>query len=84
MLGVLPSVFGDKERAGVKKKPYAFMVPVSLLVVVILAVTVTVCGVVLVGYMALVISYLVASNRRIYRMSHTDQGTQLLNRRAPR
>lgn len=72
MLGVLPSVFGDKERAAVKKKPYAFMVPVSLLVVV------------LVGYMALVISYLVASNRRIYQMSHTDQGTQLLNRRAPR
>ena len=64
MLGVLPSVFGDKERAAVKKKPYAFMVPV--------------------GYMALVISYLVASNRRIYQMSHTDQGTQLLNRRAPR
>ena len=49
-----------------KKKPDAFMVPVSLLV----------------GYMALVISYLVASNRRIYQMSHTDQGTQLLNRRA--
>lgn len=72
MLGVPPSVFGDKERAAVKKKPYAFMVPVSLLVVV------------LVGYMALVISYLVASNRRIYQMSHTDQGTQLLNRRAPR
>lgn len=72
MLGVLPSVFGDKERAAVKKKPYAFMVPVSLLVVV------------LVGYMVLVISYLVASNRRIYQMSHTDQGTQLLNRRAPR
>ena len=72
MLGVLPSVFGDKERAAVKKKPYAFMVPVSLLVVV------------LVGYMALVISYLVASNRRIYQMSHTDQGTQLLNRRVPR
>ena len=72
MLGVLPSVFGDKERAAVKKKPYAFMVPVSLLVVV------------LVGYMALGISYLVASNRRIYQMSHTDQGTQLLNRRAPR
>lgn len=72
MLGVLPSVFGDKERAAVKKKPYAFMVPVSLLVVV------------LVGYMALVISYLVASNRRIYQMSHTDQGTQLLNRRALR
>jgi len=72
MLGVLPSVFGDQERAAVKKKPYAFMVPVSLLVVV------------LVGYMALVISYLVASNRRIYQMSHTDQGTQLLNRRAPR
>ena len=72
MLGVLPSVFGDKERAAVKKKPYAFMVQVSLLVVV------------LVGYMALVISYLVASNRRIYQMSHTDQGTQLLNRRAPR
>ena len=72
MLGVLPSVFGDKERAAVKKKSYAFMVPVSLLVVV------------LVGYMALVISYLVASNRRIYQMSHTDQGTQLLNRRAPR
>ena len=72
MLGVLSSVFGDKERAAVKKKPYAFMVPVSLLVVV------------LVGYMALVISYLVASNRRIYQMSHTDQGTQLLNRRAPR
>ena len=72
MLGVLPSVFGDKERAAVKKKPYAFMVPVSLLVVV------------LVGYMALVISYLAASNRRIYQMSHTDQGTQLLNRRAPR
>ena len=72
MLGVLPSVFGDKERAAVKKKPYAFMVPVSLLVVV------------LVGYMALVISYLVASNRRIYQMSHTDQGTRLLNRRAPR
>ncbi len=60
MLGVPPSVFGDKERAAVKKKPYAFMVPVSLLVVV------------LVGYMALVISYLVASNRRIYQMSHTD------------
>ena len=55
-----------------KKKPYAFMVPVSLLVVVP------------VGYMALVISDLVASNRRIYQMSHTDQGTQLLNRRAPR
>ena len=55
-----------------KKKSYAFMVPVSLLVVV------------LVGYMALVISYLVASNRRIYQMSHTDQGSQLLNRRAPR
>lgn len=72
MLGVLPSVFGDKERTAVKKKSYAFMVPVSLLVVV------------LVGYMALVISYLVASNRRIYQMSHTDQGTQLLNRRAPR
>lgn len=72
MLGVLPSVFGDKERAAVKKKPYAFMVPVSLLVVV------------LVGYMVLVISYLVASNRRIYQMSHTDQGTQLLDRRAPR
>ena len=72
MLGVLPSVFGDQERAAVIKKPYAFMVPVSLLVVV------------LVGYMALVISYLVASNRRIYQMSHTDQGTQLLNRRAPR
>ena len=72
MLGVLPSVFGDKERAAVKKKSYAFMVPVSLLVVV------------LVGYMALVISYLVASNRRIYQMSHTDQGTQLLDRRAPR
>ena len=72
MLGVLPSVFGDKERAAVKKKPCAFMVPVSLLVVVP------------VGYMALVIGYLVASNRRIYQMSHTDQGTQLLNRRAPR
>ena len=72
MLGVLPSVFGDKERAAVKKKPYAFMVPVSLLVVV------------LVGYMVLVISYLVASNRRIYQMSHTNQGTQLLDRRAPR
>ncbi len=72
MLGVLPSVFGDKERAAVKKKPYAFMVPVSLLVVV------------LVGYMVLVISDLVASNRRIYQMSHTDQGTQLLDRRALR
>ena len=55
-----------------KKKSYAFMVPVSLLVVV------------LVGYMSLVISDLVASNRRIYQMSHTDQGTQLLNRRAQR
>ena len=55
-----------------KKKSYAFMVPVSLLVVVP------------VGYMALFISDLVASNRRIYQMSHTDQGTQLLNRRAPR
>ena len=63
MLGVLPSVFGDKERAAVKKKPYAFMVPVSLLVVV------------LVGYMVLVISDLVASNRGVYQMSHTDQGT---------
>lgn len=72
MLGVLLSVFGDKERAAVKKKPYAFMVPVSLLVVV------------LVGYMALVISDLVTSNRRIYQMSHTNQGTQLLDRRAPR
>ena len=39
-------------------------------------------GVVLVGYMALVIGYLVASNRKIYQMSHIDEGTQLLNRRA--